>query len=99
MDEEREWLRRHGAKRRLNQMRYRRGLRLNAAIATLLRRLTQIISVFGLLLMLVSLVLNWSKPGMVTQLLGGILGLLLLNGFMLGMEWLFRHFASDVELK
>lgn len=97
MDQEAKWLRKHGARYRLSQTRQRRLRKFNSAFGTVFRRLVDIVSVFALLLMLISLALNWSKPGIGTQILWGLLCLALINGSARIMEWLFQHFAGGIQ--
>lgn len=97
MDQEQQWLREHSRKRRIREAGERERRLIGSAVATLLRRVVAIISILCLLLISVSVLLNWGKldwADMSIQIALSVVALVVLNGMAWLIEWLLRHVAN-----
>ena len=73
-----------------NQERAEGGL----AVTLIMKRVVRILSITLLPLIMIAAFLNRDNPDLVTQVFGSILGLIVINCFILLMERLFRNLAS-----
>ena len=93
MNQEAEWLRAYGRRRRLRKIREQRRLLMGLSIATLLQRVIYFISCVVLLLLLTSMIMNWGKTGIARQGVEAIIGLILINGVAWFLQRLLRSFV------
>ena len=97
MDQEQQWLREHSRKRRIREKGERQRRLIGLAVATFIRRIFAIVSIVCLLLILISVLLNWGKldwADMSTQIALSVVALAVLNGVAWLIEWLLRHVAD-----
>ena len=97
MDQGQQWLREHGRKRRIREAGERQRRLIGLVGATFLRRVTAVISTACLLLISISVLLNWGRldwADMAIQIALSVIALVVLNGVAWLLEWVLRHVAN-----
>ncbi|ATE64198.1 hypothetical protein [Rhizorhabdus dicambivorans] len=97
MNQEQQWLREHSRKRRIRETNERRRRLIGLAGARFIRRVSAVISIICLLLISLSVLLNWGKfnwADLSIQIALSVLALVALNGVAWLIEWLLRHIAN-----
>lgn len=95
MDQEQRWLREYGRKRRIRALGERKRWLAGLAVSTFLRRAVGIVSIFALLMMFISIVLNWNEinwANMPKDVAVCSFALLILNG----VAWLIERLLGDM---